>query len=139
MKTTEKQKGARTCATAGSHALAKYRTFSLPTIEKQIQSMHAFLVHRLAFTLMGDDDLARAAGRAWVEDALILATMEAATAAEAQRKVEHISEQLDQWARGAAAGHHHLAAVRALDAVIAEERSRWGLEGPISGGAPNLH
>lgn len=139
MKTTEKRKATRTGAAAVSDVLEQYRKFSLPTIEKQIQSMHDFLVHRLAFTLMENDDLARAAGRAWVEDALILATMEAATVAEAERKVEHIAEQLEQWARHAAPANCQRAAVRALDAVIAEERSRWGLDGRMAGGAPNLH
>lgn len=122
-----KNKSPRQGAPSGD-ALAKYRTFEVPSIAKQIQCMNGFLAHRLAFALMGDDGLANAAGRAWVEDALILSTMPAGNSAEAHEKVDYLSKHLEDWARDAASKNHHAAAIRALDAVITVERARWGLD-----------
>lgn len=105
----------------------QYRRFRLPTVEKQINAMCGFLAHRLVFMLNGDTESVHAASRAWCQDAIILATIPAGTVSEAQRKLGHLDEQLEGWVRRTAESLGQAGVITMLDAAMAAERARWGL------------
>lgn len=127
----------RSTSAAEIAALTKYHGFALPAVDRQIAAMAGFLAHRLAFILGDDDASALAAGRAWLQDAAILATMPASSVGEAHRKITHLEEQLDRWVRQTAREHAHEAVLAMIETSIASERTRWGLN--ASGAEPNIH
>ena len=95
--------------------------------------MSGFLAHRLVFLLNGDAESARAASRAWCQDAVILAAIPATTIQEVQRKLGHLDEHLEGWVRRTAESLGQAGVITMLDTAMAAERARWGLDDAAAG------